>query len=97
MTFPDRIAVMHRLTSKPTETSDRVILDAVCWSIKARRPSAKFEEDIAVYDYQAAKRAFLKPYVVEELQRVWNLQEESRAKATQKINELDAFITGLEK
>lgn len=96
MAFPDHICVMHRLTTKPDYTSDRVILSAACYSMNHRRIAAKFEEDIVVYDYDKAKKTPLKPYMVDEMLKVWELQEQSKTEANKKIAELEAFITSLE-
>lgn len=96
MAYPDHICVMHRLATKPDYTSDRVILSAACYSMNHRRIAAKFEEDIVVYDYDKAQKTPLKPYMVDELLKVWELQEQSKAQASTKIQELETFITSLE-
>ncbi|KAJ6785054.1 hypothetical protein PWT90_05237 [Aphanocladium album] len=88
MTFPDQVTVLHKLVEKPDSTSDRVLMEAVAYSHKHKRPAARFFEDIAVYDYRAAKKAPLKPFMVEEMQVMYELQEQRKQQTEQKVQEL---------
>lgn len=88
MTFPDQVTVLHKLVTKPDSTSDRVLMEAVAYSHKHKRPAARFFEDIAVYDYRAGKKAPLKPFMVEEMQIMYDLQDQRRQQTEQKVQEL---------
>ncbi|KAL7954765.1 Thioesterase/thiol ester dehydrase-isomerase [Trichoderma compactum] len=96
MTFPDRVTVLHKLVTKPDNSSDRFYLEAVMYSEQQRRPAAKCFEDIVVYDYRAAKKAPLKPFMVEELQATYDLQEQRKKEAEKKVAELQEFVQQVE-
>ncbi|KAK4072180.1 hypothetical protein Trihar35433_4244 [Trichoderma harzianum] len=96
MTFPDRVTVLHKLVTKPDYSSDRFYLEAVMYSEQQRRPAAKCFEDIVVYDYRAAKKAPLKPFMVDELQATYDLQEQRKKEAEKKVAELQAFVQQVE-
>lgn len=96
MTFPDRVTVLHKLVTKPDYSSDRFYLEAVMYSEQQRRPAAKCFEDIVVYDYRAAKKAPLKPFMVDELQATYDLQEQKKKEAEKKVAELQAFVQQVE-
>ncbi|KAL6699680.1 thioesterase-like superfamily domain-containing protein [Trichoderma pleuroticola] len=96
MTFPDRVTVLHKLVTKPDYSSDRFYLEAVMYSEQQRRPAAKCFEDIVVYDYRAAKKAPLKPFMVDELQATYDLQEQRKMEAEKKVTELQAFVQQVE-
>jgi hypothetical protein len=88
MTFPDQVTVLHKLVTKPDDTSDRILMEAVAYSHKHKRPAARFFEDIAVYDYRAARKAPLKPFMVKEMQIMYELQEQRRQQTEEKVQEL---------
>ncbi|KAL6863576.1 Thioesterase/thiol ester dehydrase-isomerase [Trichoderma novae-zelandiae] len=96
MTFPDRVTVLHKLVTKPDYSSDRFYLEAVMYSEQHRRPAAKCFEDIVVYDYRAAKKTPLRPFMVDELQATFDLQEQRRQEAEKKVAELHAFVKEVE-
>ncbi|KAL5093381.1 hypothetical protein Trisim1_011185 [Trichoderma cf. simile WF8] len=96
MTFPDRVTVLHKLVTKPDYSSDRFYLEAVMYSEQQRRPAAKCFEDIVVYDYRAAKKAPLKPFMVDELQATYDLQEQRKEEAEKKVAELQTFVQQVE-
>ncbi|RFU82055.1 hypothetical protein TARUN_135 [Trichoderma arundinaceum] len=96
MTFPDRVTVLHKLVTKPDYSSDRFYLDVVMYSEQQRRPAAKCFEDIVVYDYKAAKKAPLKPFMVDELRATYDLQEQRKEEAERKVAELHAFAEQVE-
>ncbi|OAQ80848.1 thioesterase superfamily protein [Purpureocillium lilacinum] len=79
ITYPDQVTVIHKLSVKPDYGADSVILEAVILSEQHKRIAARCFEDIAVYDYQAAKRAPLKDFMVDELRKVYDLQEKNKA------------------
>ncbi|KAL6887385.1 Thioesterase/thiol ester dehydrase-isomerase [Trichoderma longibrachiatum] len=96
MTFPDRVTVLHKLVTKPDYSSDRFYLEAVMYSEQHRRPAAKCFEDIVVYDYRAAKKAPLKPYMVDVMRATFDLQEQRKQEAEKKVAELHAFAKEVE-
>ncbi|KAM3556395.1 hypothetical protein MY1884_005080 [Beauveria asiatica] len=88
MTFPDQVTVLHKLVTKPDDTSDTILMEAVAYSHKHKRPAARFFEDIAVYDYRAAAKAPLKPFMVKEMQVMYELQEQRRQQTEEKVQEM---------
>jgi hypothetical protein len=96
VTYPDRITVIHKLAQRPTYASDSIFLDAVIYSETHRRVAARCFEDIAVYDYRAGKRATLRGFMVDELQGVYDLQEESRREVDRKVEELEREVRAIE-
>ena len=96
MTFPDRVTVLHKLVTKPDYSSDRFYLEAVMYSEQHRRVAAKCFEDIVVYDYKAAKKAPLKPFMVDVMRATFELQEQRRQEAEKKVAELHAFVEEVE-
>lgn len=96
MTFPDRVTVLHKLVTKPDYSSDRFYLEAVMYSEQHKRPAAKCFEDIVVYDYRAAKKAPLKPYMVDVMRATFDLQEQRKQEAEKKVSELHAFVKEVE-
>ncbi len=96
MTFPDQVTVMHKLINKPDSSSDRLLFEAVAYSHRHQRPAAKFIEDVAVYDYQAGKKAPLKPFMVELMGEVFEMQKQRQEAAEIEIEALHQFVEGLE-
>ncbi|OAA50185.1 Thioesterase/thiol ester dehydrase-isomerase [Beauveria brongniartii RCEF 3172] len=90
------VTVLHKLVTKPDDTSDRILMEAVAYSHKHKRPAARFFEDIAVYDYRAAAKAPLKPFMVKEMQVMYELQEQRRQQTEQKVQELLQSLEDLE-
>jgi hypothetical protein len=73
-----------------------VILDAVIYSEHHKRLAARFFEEIVVYDYKAAKRAPLKPLMVDELRRVYEMQQQHGVEIDQEVREMEAFVQSLD-
>lgn len=96
MTFPDQVTVLHKLVTKPDDSSDRILMEAVAYSHKHKRAAARFFEDIAVYDYRAAAKAPLKPFMVKEMQVMYELQEQRRQQTEEKVQELLQSLEDLE-
>ncbi|TQV94029.1 hypothetical protein V2A60_002904 [Cordyceps javanica] len=88
ITFPDQVTVLHKLVKRPDSTSDRIFMEAVAYSHKHKRLAARFFEDIAVYDYRAAKKAPLKPFMVEQMQTMYELQDQRQLQTEQKVQDL---------
>jgi len=99
MTYPDRISVYHKLraapTSNPAPTS--LVLDCMILSHSHRRVSARTVDDIAVYDYRAAKKTEMPQFMHSVLSATWQLQELEAERARKRISELGAAVEALEK
>lgn len=96
MTFPDHVTVMHKLITKPDNSSDRMLFEAVAFSHRHQRPAAKFIEDVVVYDYKAGKKAPLKPFMVELMAELFAMQNQRKEAAEVEIAALHQFVDGLE-
>lgn len=79
MTFPDRVIVLHRLSEKPTSTSDHIKLEALILSETYQRVAAKCSEDNVIYDYRAGKRTQLDADMAKTFGHTYDMQEETRA------------------
>ncbi|GKT71957.1 4-hydroxybenzoyl-thioesterase [Colletotrichum tofieldiae] len=97
MAYPDHITVLHKLVSKPTYESDYILLEALLVSHGHRRPAARCFEDIVVYDYKTAKRAPLKPFMVDRLRETYEAQDRSKAECEKKVQELVEAVERLER
>lgn len=78
MKYPDRVTVLHKLKHKPKADSDHFILDVLILSELHRRPAARCVEDIAVYDYRAARKSAMAPFMIRKLQETYDLQEDAK-------------------
>lgn len=96
MKWPDHISVYHKLAAEPTAETDSFILDVVILSELHQRPSARCVEDIVVYDYRAAKKAPLLPFMVEAFRETWKLQQEARRTNSDKVRSLLNEVRALE-
>ncbi|KAL2876860.1 hypothetical protein SGCOL_007884 [Colletotrichum sp. CLE4] len=97
MAYPDHVTVLHKLVSKPTYESDFILLEALLVSDGHRRPAARCFEDIVVYDYKTAKRAPLKPFMVDRLRETYEAQEQSKIDCEEKVKGLVDIVERLEK
>ena len=97
MKWPDRVTVLHKLRSEPLPDTDHFILDVLILSELHRRPAARCVEDIVVYDYKAARKAPLKPFMVDKFKETWELQEQAKETYGNKVNNLVRRVDELEK
>lgn len=97
MTWPDHISVYHKLRSSPTPSTDSFILDVLILSERHQRPAARCVEDIVVYDYQRGQKTPLRPFMVEQFQRTFALQEGAKKRNEGRVRELLERVEGLEK
>lgn len=99
MIYPDKISVYHRLRCKPEgdPAPSNFMLDCIVLSHQHRRPSARLEEDIVVYDYKAGRKTAMPGFMVELFQKTWNLQEAEEVRARTRIWELIGAVEKLEK
>jgi hypothetical protein len=96
MKWPDHISVYHKLASEPTAETDSFVLDVVIMSELQQRPAARCVEDIVVYDYQAAKKAPLLPFMVDAFRKTWKLQQEAKKANSDKVRALLDEVRALE-
>ncbi|KAM4066183.1 thioesterase-like superfamily protein [Hirsutella rhossiliensis] len=96
ITYPDSVTVLHKLAKKPHYNSDAIFLEAVILSEQHRRPAARCFEDIAVYDYRAARRAPLQDFMVDRLREIYDLQEKSREEVESEVVQLTEQILQIE-
>jgi hypothetical protein len=96
MKYPDRVTVLHKLKDQPKSDADHFILDVLILSELHRRPAARCVEDIAVYDYKAARKSPMKPFMVKKLQETYELQEEAKRKYGNQIMDLIKRVQQLE-
>jgi hypothetical protein len=62
-----------------------------------RRVAARCVEDIVIYDYKAAKKSSMEPFMVERLQETFALQEQAKEKYGNKAWDLIRRVQELEK
>ncbi|KAJ4302053.1 hypothetical protein N0V88_002189 [Collariella sp. IMI 366227] len=99
MVYPDKISVYHKLRTRPEGNPgpSSFYLDCIVLSHQHRRVACRLEEDIVVYDYQAAGKASMPDFMVELFQQTWSMQETARLRARTRIWELCAAVERLEK
>lgn len=99
MTYPDKVSVYHKLRYPPSQqpSPSSLILDAIILSHRHRRASAKIEEDIVIYDYKAAKKTEMLPFMKDVLEDTFQQQEAERVRARARIWELIDTVEKLEK
>ncbi|KOS21977.1 hypothetical protein ESCO_002095 [Escovopsis weberi] len=78
VSYPDTVSVIHRLASEVDDSSTRFYLHGLVFSSSLQRVAAQTWEEIVLYDYAAAAKAPLRPFMVDALQRTWDLQEQRR-------------------
>ncbi|KAK3685378.1 thioesterase-like superfamily-domain-containing protein [Podospora appendiculata] len=99
MVYPDKISVYHKLRSAPegNPAPSAFMLDCIVLSHQHRRIAARLEEDIVVYDYRAASKASMPPFMVDLFAATYRMQQEETAKARARIWELMEIVKTLEK
>ncbi len=97
MTYPDRVSVYHKLRAPPQASDTSLILDCVILSHRHRRVAARTEEDIVIYDYSAARKTAVPPFVLDVFRDTWRLQEEETRRARGRIRDLAGEVESLEK
>jgi hypothetical protein len=95
--FINRITVLHKLRDNPTQNTDHFILDVLILSEAQRRPAARCIEDIVVYDYRAAKKSPLPPFMIQKFQETFKLQEQTKEKNSNRVRVLLDRVRELEK
>lgn len=96
MTWPDRVTVLHKLRSEPSNETDSFVLDVIIMSELHRRPAARCVEDIVVYDYRRGKKAPLPRFMLDQFRKTFALQEAAKKKHGKRVNELHKQVRELE-
>lgn len=98
MKFPDKITVYHKLANSPSSPKDPTAfeLHVVILSEMWQRPAARCHEDIVTYDYRQAKKTALPPFMLEQFQRTWGLQERAKETWQRQILEIEGRVRTLE-
>ncbi|KAF2200972.1 hypothetical protein GQ43DRAFT_416809 [Delitschia confertaspora ATCC 74209] len=97
MKWPDHVTVLHKLSTRPEPGMDHFFLDVMILSELHRRPAARCVEDIVVYDYKIGRKAPLKPFMVDQFQKLWEAQEQAKVKYGGRVVELHRKVEKLEK
>lgn len=98
MKYPDKISVYHKLAHNPSSQTDSSAfeLQATILSEAAQRPAARCHEDIVTYDYRQAKKTALPPFMLEQFQKAWGMQEQAKETWQQRILEIESRVRTLE-
>lgn len=99
MTYPDKVTVYHKLVhspSAPHASQFSIYLQAMVISEAHQRPAARIHEDLVTYDYRQAKKTVLPPWLMEQCQATWALQEQTRELWRRRIVDIEARVRALE-
>ncbi|OJJ82084.1 thioesterase family protein [Aspergillus glaucus CBS 516.65] len=98
MKYPDKISVYHKLVQDPSSQADKSAfeLQVVILSEAHQRPAARCHEDIVTYNYREAKKTPMPPFMMEQFQRAWALQEEAKKTWQQRILGIEGRVRTLE-
>lgn len=100
MKFPDKITVYQRLVPDPSSSlssQSAFQLQVMILSEARQRPAARCHEDIVTYDYRKnRKTSELPPFISEQFQIIWELQEKTRKEWQQRILEIESRVRTLE-
>ncbi|OHW94406.1 hypothetical protein CSPAE12_07030 [Colletotrichum incanum] len=96
MKFPDRIHVLYKMTEPPTYQTTSLHMEAWILSDKHRRIAARCTDETAINDYGAGKKSVLKPFMVENLQQTFEMQEEARKRFQEEAGRVIGAVEELE-
>ena len=96
MTWPDKISVYHKLRSRPTEATESMLLDVMILSEQRQRPAARALENVVVYHYPTAKKSPLAPFMLDQFQQTFELQEAAKRDNQAKIKSIEQRVRHLE-
>ena len=99
MVYPDKISVYHKLRESPQAdpAPSAFVLDCIVLSHRHRRLAARLVEDIVIYDYKAAGKTSMPPFVQKIFRETYRLQQEETARARTRIWDLIRTVERLEK
>lgn len=100
MKSPDKITVYQRLLPDPSSSiasQGAFQLQVMILSEARQRPAARCHEDIVTYDYKKnQKTPELPPFIQDQFNIIWELQEKSKQEWQQKILEIEKRVRTLE-
>lgn len=102
MVSPDKISVYHKLSHPPhapssSHSPSSLHFDVVIFSEAKQRPAARCVEDVVVYDYKVGRKVSALPgYMLDQLGRTWELQEEAKSVNKARIGEIEKQVRALE-
>lgn len=103
LTYPDRISVYHKLAyppdsaAGPSSSTDPLRLEAIVLSHRHKRVAARVWEEVVVYDYQAASKTRVLPFMRHVLAATYDLQARELLRARARVRELTCAVARLEK
>lgn len=95
--FPDNITVLYRLSEPPTYDSDHLKMEVWLLSENACRVAARCIEDVTIYNYPAAKKSLLEPFMVDQLAETFHLQEQSRRRYREEVRRVISAVEDIER
>ena len=100
MKFPDKITAYQRLVPDPSSflsSQSAFQLQVMILSEARQRPAARCHEDIVTYDYiKHRKTPELPPFIFDQFQIIWQLQEKTRSMWQQRVFEIESRVKTLE-
>lgn len=100
LTYPDKISVYHKLAQPPDSaagSSTSLHLEAIVLSHRHKRIAARVWEEVVVYDYKAARKTQVLPFMRQVLANTYDLQAQELLRARARIRELTRAVAQLEK
>lgn len=100
MTWPDQITIYHRFTQDPSvtlSTQSYFEQEALILSEGKQRPAARALEQNVLYDYRSLRKSATPPaFILDQFQKTWELQEESRRQWRARIAAIEDEVRRLE-
>jgi hypothetical protein len=79
------------------EATDSMLLDVMILSEVRQRPAARCKEDCVIYDYQRGRKITLPQWMLEQLEKMFDLQELSKSENSRRIRGILDRVTALER
>jgi acyl-CoA thioesterase FadM len=100
MVWPDKITVYHKLVHNPSSSlSSQSAFEhqVVILSEARQRTAARCHEDNVIYDYNQQRKAMsMPPFIMEQLENTWAMQEETKEIWRQQISNIEKRVRELE-
>jgi hypothetical protein len=100
MTWPDQITIYHRFTQDPSVTLSKKAFfeqEVLILSEGKQRPAARALEQNVLYDYRSLRKSATPPaFMLDQFQKTWASQEESRREWRERIAAIEDEVRGLE-
>jgi hypothetical protein len=99
MVYPDTISVYHKIRARPEAdpAPSSFVLDCVVLSHQHRRPAARLEEDIVIYDYRKATKAAMPAFAQKLFSETYDMQQAEATRTRNRIWYLIKTVEQLEK